>query len=83
MALFDVLNENGEKIGVAKTSQEIFSSGLWHRASHVWIINSKQELLISKRSKNVGTYKGYWTMSAGGHVDAGETSLECAIRGNP
>lgn len=80
MALFDVLNKKGEPTGTTKDSKQVFIDGDWHKASHMWIINSKSEVLISKRSQNVGFYKDFWTMSAGGHVDAGETGLECAVR---
>lgn len=77
---YDILDENGNKIGLTKARSLIHKDGDWHRASHVWIINSDNELLISLRSLTKDTCPGYWTMSAGGHVNAGEEPLDAAVR---
>ena len=77
---YDILDKNGNKIGLTKARSLIHKDGDWHRASHVWIINSNNELLISLRSLTKDIFPGYWTMSAGGHVNAGEDSLDGAVR---
>lgn len=77
---YDVLDENGNSLGFTQKRSELHLNGKWHAASHVWIINPKRELLITRRSLKAGTSPGAWTMSAGGHVDAGEAPVETAIR---
>lgn len=46
---------------------------------HTWILNSKGELLIQKRNKNLKRNPGKWAFT-GGAVDTNETSLDGAIR---
>lgn len=50
--LLDVLDEQGNPTGEIKSRRGIQKSGEWHKAAHVWIINSKGELLITRRSLN-------------------------------
>lgn len=74
MELLDVLDENGNKIGVEER-KIVHEKGLWHVHVGVWIMNQKGELLLQQRSgaKKVNPYK--WTRT-GGHVDSGETPIE-------
>ena len=46
---------------------------------HVWIMNSKNEFLIQKRSKFKRLYPNLWSITSGG-TDAGETTVETAYR---
>ena len=46
---------------------------------HVWIINSNKELLIQKRCPTKKIHPNIWSTTGGG-VDAGETTLDTAIR---
>ncbi|MBI2578580.1 MAG: NUDIX domain-containing protein [Candidatus Aenigmarchaeota archaeon] len=76
---FDVVDEGNSVIGRA-AREECHSKGLWHRASHVIIVNSKGELLLQKRSMKKDLYKGYWIDAAAGHVDSGEAYEHAAKR---
>ena len=76
----DVLDENGNKLGVVKTRAEVHANGLWHQAAHVWIFNSKGEILLQKRSMQKESWPGLWDTSAAGHLSAGDTPKEAAIR---
>lgn len=80
MALIDVLDENGNPTGEAKTKQEIHEQGLWHNAAHIWIYNSNGEILMQLRAKNKDSYPGLWDISVAGHTDSGETPIESAVR---
>ena len=51
-----------------------------HRAVHVLVFNSAGQLFMQKRSINKDESPGQWDTSAAGHVDSGETYLECAVR---
>jgi isopentenyldiphosphate isomerase len=78
--MVDVLDEDGNPTGVRKTKKYAHANGLWHRASHIWIYNSEGELLLQKRSMLVETKPGLWDISAAGHVSAGETPEQGALR---
>ena len=59
MEHIDILDKDGNKKGITKTKSEIHKNGDWHRASLVWIINSRNELLIQRRSpaKDIEDFK--------------------------
>jgi isopentenyldiphosphate isomerase len=76
----DILNEKGELTGQSRTYNEAHEKGLIHRTAHVWILNSKKELLIQKRASDRRAYPDFWDISAAGHISAGQTSLEGAKR---
>lgn len=80
MEFIDVLDENGNKTNIVRNKQLIYKLGSWHKSVHVWILNSNNELLLQKRSKNKETFPNKWAISIAGHVKAGETSLEAAKR---
>ena len=52
----------------------------WHRTTHIYIINSKDELLLTKRSSFKDTAPNEIVISRGGHVRHGEQPLETANR---
>lgn len=58
--------------------------GMLHGSSHVWIWrrNDKDdmELLLQRRAHDKATWPGYLDISAAGHIDAGETPLQAALR---
>jgi isopentenyldiphosphate isomerase len=78
--LIDVLDENGKPTGGKKSKQEIHLEGLWHNAAHIWIYNSKGEILFQLRAKDKDSYPGLLDISAAGHVDSGETPIQAALR---
>jgi len=59
---------------------KIHIDGDWHRAAHIWFINSRGELLIQRRAKIKINYPNMWDISAAGHVSAGENSDASALR---
>jgi isopentenyldiphosphate isomerase len=36
---------------------------LWHRTANVYIVNSKNEVLLQKRSSTIRVFPNMWTMS--------------------
>jgi len=78
--LIDVVRSDGTLAGIQKTEAKVHREGLWHRAAHVWIINSQGGMLLQRRSRNKEKYPGLWDVSAAGHVMAGENAAECAVR---
>jgi 16S rRNA (adenine1518-N6/adenine1519-N6)-dimethyltransferase len=77
--MFDVVNDRNEVTGQLPRG-EVHARGLLHRAVHVFIINSRAEIFLQKRShlKDVSPLK--WDSSAAGHLDVGESYAACAIR---
>ena len=76
----DIFNQNGEKTGESETYNNVHLYGLLHRTVHVWFVNSKKEFLLQKRANSEHAYSNCWDISAAGHINSGETSLQAAIR---
>lgn len=77
---FDVLTESGDYTDRIESREECHSKGFWHKAVASYIINSKNQVLLQKRSANKRLWPNLWDMSAGGHVLAGEFGFQSIIR---
>ncbi len=77
--LLDVVDEKDRVIDV-KTRGEIHALGLMHRAVHILVFNPQGELFLQKRSMTKDENPGQWDTSCAGHVDSGESYLDCAVR---
>ena len=80
MEEFDVLDENGEFTGEIVERDKAHSEGMMHRAVVLFLVNSKKQILLQKRSLKKKKWPGYWDVTSGGHVDAGELGLFSAVR---
>lgn len=78
--LFDVINEKGQYTGKVETREKCHKEGIWHKAVVVFIINSKGQVLLQKRSASKKLWPNTWDISAGGHVLAGEFGFQAIIR---
>ena len=58
----------------------IHRENLLHRAVHIFILNRHGELLLQKRSYRKDKFPRRWDSSAAGHVNAGESYRDCAMR---
>jgi len=76
----DVLDVDGNPLGVSKPRSQVHTEGLWRRCTHVWIINSKGELVLQKRADRKESHPSLWDISSAGHVSAGDSSLITALR---
>lgn len=77
---FDVLNEKGEYTGEIATREKCHKEGIWHKAVVVFVINSKEQVLLQKRSATKKLWPNKWDITAGGHVLAGEFGFEAVLR---
>lgn len=77
--IFDVVDEHDRVIGQAPRSV-VHAQKLLHRAVHVFVFNSRTELLLQKRSARKDEYPLCYTSSASGHLSAGETYETAAPR---
>ena len=78
--LIDIVDESNNLLGVRKMKSEAFKKKLWHRASFVWIYNSKGEMLLQLRAKEKKIHPNMWDVAVAGHLGAGEEPLSAAIR---
>lgn len=76
---FDVVNMADEVIG-RRPRTEVHRLGLFHRAVHVLVFNSRGQVFLQKRARTKDRQPGLWDTSASGHVDAGEDYDTAAIR---
>ncbi len=80
MEMVDILTADGKKTTTSISRNEAHSKGLWHRTVHIWIKNSRGDLLLQKRSSTKETHPGLWDISCAGHLSAGDSSIEAALR---
>lgn len=79
--LFDVYDVNGNFLGVKpKSFCHSKNPGVYHKPVWIWIVNSKGEVLIQKRSETKKFMPNKWDSSATGHTIAGESSLQGCVR---
>ncbi len=76
----DIWNSEGQPTGKIGTKDEAHQKGLFHPTVHVWFYTPAPALLLQKRSLSKQTFPGFWDVSVAGHVSAGESILEGALR---
>lgn len=77
--MIDLLDESGQKIGVIDKAVA-HKEGQWHRSVHVWIVNDNNQILLQHRCKEKTFFANCWDCAFAGHIGAGESSLESALR---
>lgn len=77
--MFDVCDEHDHVLEQLPRSV-VHARGLLHRAVHVFLFNSRGELLLQMRSRFKDEAPLQFTSSASGHLNAGETYVEAAPR---
>lgn len=69
---FYVVDEDDNVIGAASREECHSNAKLIHRSVYIFLVNSRGEILIQRRSVNKDLYPGFYTASATGHVNYGE-----------
>jgi isopentenyldiphosphate isomerase len=80
MELIDILSASGKPTGRTAPRSDAHRLGLWHRTVHVWIFAPGSGLLFQKRSLQKESNPGRWDVSAAGHIEAGQSSIDAAVR---
>ena len=87
--LWQEYSETGEPIGQGRPRSDFEDPGTTAITSricgavHVWLYRdtpSGRELLFQKRSQSVSHNPRQWDISAAGHINAGESYLDAALR---
>jgi len=74
-----LVNENDEQIGLMP-KLEAHEKGVLHRAFSVFILNSKQELMLQQRAMHKYHSPGLWTNTCCSHQRDGESNIEAGKR---
>ena len=79
--MLDIYTREGKHLGI-KTRSECHQDnpGFYHKPVWIWIYNDNGEFLVQRRSMLKKIRPGYWDLPSAGHVEAGETSINGAIR---
>lgn len=77
--LFFVVDENDRPLPPLPRKL-VHGHGIWHRTTHVWIVNDRSEILCQQRSFDKELSPGKWESTFGGHIGPGESYHEGALR---
>lgn len=76
----DIVDANGIPTGVSELKSVIHQKGYFHNTVHIWFYTSKGEILLSQRSAKKSICPLMWDVSVAGHIDAGESIEQAALR---
>ena len=81
----DVLDARGLMTGEVAWKSEAHRLGLWHRCFHCWIVSPETPsggpyLLVQRRAVGKETWPDRLDVTVGGHLGAGEETLEGGLR---
>lgn len=80
MEYIDIFDETNNPTEEIKEKVQAHEDGEFHRTAHVWVINDNNELLLQKRSASKKSHRNCWDISGAGHIRAGESIIDGAIR---
>lgn len=76
----DILDEIGNATGRSCLKSEAHAKGLFHPCVHIWFYTLEGEILVQQRGAMKKTYPLLWDVSVAGHMAAGETAEDAALR---
>jgi len=76
----DIVDANGIPTGKSELKSIIHKKGYYHNTAHIWFYTKRGEILLSQRSSKKTICPLMWDVSVAGHIDAGETVIEAAVR---
>lgn len=84
MEMFDIIDETGNMTGIIKERGVVHREGALHATAHIWIARENQksgyDILLQKRSAAKDSHPGCYDISSAGHICAGDSVLESALR---
>src|SRR5690606_7878108 len=78
--LLDIVTKQGKPTGKTALKSEVHSKGWYHNTVHLWLFTTEGEILLQQRSHKKEIYPLLWDVSVSGHIDAGESFIDAAIR---
>jgi len=79
MEIVDIVDASDKVIGT-EDKESARQKGLMTRVAFIILLNAKNELYLQQRKSTKKTYPLYWSGSAAGHVQSGESYLQAALR---
>ncbi|WP_299365932.1 NUDIX domain-containing protein [Winogradskyella sp.] len=76
----DIITSEGKPTGKTALKSEAHKHGWYHNTIHLWLYTKDREVLLQQRSHKKAIHPLLWDVSAAGHIDAGETFIEAALR---
>ncbi|WP_115463032.1 NUDIX hydrolase [Winogradskyella aurantiaca] len=78
--IIDIITELGEPTGTTALKSEAHKNGWYHNTVHLWLYTKSGEILLQQRSHLKQIHPMLWDVSVAGHIDAGESFKEAALR---
>ena len=78
--ILDLLDASGNVTGTVRRAEVHGNPSLRHRAVHVFVTDSQGRYFLQKRSSYKRVQPDKWDTSVGGHIPAGETYEQGALR---
>jgi 8-oxo-dGTP diphosphatase len=75
----DLMDENGNELGIKKEKNRVHLDGDWHKGAHAWILKG-DKILLQRRASRKEFFPDCFDVSCGGHVKSGETFEETLVR---
>ncbi|WP_431137460.1 NUDIX hydrolase [Psychroserpens mesophilus] len=76
----DIVDQYGIPTGVSVPKSVIHTKGHLHNTAHVWLFTSEGKILLQQRAASKTICPLLWDVSIAGHIDAGETPEQAAVR---
>lgn len=76
---FDLLDKTGKPLGQTKERAAVHRDGDWHPSVHIWVVH-ENKILLQRRRQDKESFPGMLDLACTGHVDAGESYLQAAVR---
>lgn len=78
--LIDIVDAQGKPTGQSELKSVIHTKGFYHHTAHIWFYTAEGDILLSQRSAKKAICPLMWDVSVAGHIDAGESPEQGAIR---
>lgn len=76
----DIVDQSGKPTGKTELKSEAHKNGWYHNTIHLWLYTKQGDILLQQRSHKKAIYPLLWDVSVAGHIDAGESFIEAALR---
>ena len=76
----DIVTKQGIPTGKSALKSDVHTKGYYHNTAHVWLFTKDGHVLLAQRAASKLICPLLWDVSVAGHIDAGETIEQAAIR---
>lgn len=80
MEQIDILDQHGKPTGEILPKREVHRHGHFHASTHLWLYTKSGKVVLQLRAAIKPNFPNCWDVSVAGHISAGETALDTAVR---